>query len=97
MTTWDYRVIKQKHPTGSSYGIYEVYYDDQENIEFITKNPLTPHGETVTELENDLKYMQKALSLPVLDMDELDKLFTEKHDITEGCNNNAVSRGDPQR
>lgn len=87
MTTWNYRVIKQEHPTGTSYAIYEVYYDDEDNIEFITKDPISPHGETVNELENDLKYMQKAFSLPVLDMDELDKLFAIKH-------NNAVSRSD---
>ncbi|CAG0992594.1 hypothetical protein ANRL2_03319 [Anaerolineae bacterium] len=32
--TWNYRVIKQEHPEGTAYAIYEVYYDEQGNIPF---------------------------------------------------------------
>ncbi len=73
--TWNYRVIKQVHPTGATYEIYEVYYDEQGDIKFLTKDPINPHGETIAELENDLKHMQQALALPILDMDELSKLL----------------------
>lgn len=69
--TWNYRVIKQVHPTGTTYTIYEVYYDEQDNIQFVTENPVNPHGETIIGLKNDLKYMRKALNLPILDMDEV--------------------------
>lgn len=69
--TWNYRVIKQEHPEGTTYAIYEVYYDEQDNILFISKDPMNPHGETITELQNDLKHMRQALKKPILDMDEV--------------------------
>jgi hypothetical protein len=74
--TWDYRVIKQEHPTGTTYAIYEVYYDDEGNILYISKDPENPQGETLTELKNDLKYMRQALKRPILDMDEVLKLIS---------------------
>lgn len=75
--TWNYRVIKQERPEGMTYAIYEVYYDEQDNIQFLSKDPVSPHGETITELTNDLKYMRQALKMPILDMDELDKSFAK--------------------
>lgn len=76
--TWNYRVIKQEHPEETTtYAIYEVYYDEQDNIQFITKNPVDPHGETIEELRGNLEYMLQALNKPVLNMNELDKLFAE--------------------
>lgn len=74
---WDYRVIRQNHPTGTTYAIYEVYYDDQGNILFIGKNPENPQGETLAELTNDLKCMRQALKRPLLDMDEVLKCFRQ--------------------
>jgi hypothetical protein len=55
--------------------VYEVYYDDQGNIKLIAENPARPFGVTITELKNDLKYIRRALNLPILDMDEVLKSF----------------------
>lgn len=69
--TWNYRVIKQEHPEGTAYAIYEVYYDEQGTILFISKDPMNPCGKTITDLKNDLKHMRQALKKPILDMDEV--------------------------
>lgn len=72
--TWDYRVIVKD----GSYYIYEVYYDDDGNPGAFTEDPVSPFGESLEELKEDLKHFSDALSLPVLDYSELEKLFTGK-------------------
>lgn len=74
--TWNYRVIKRKyvHPDGSeemSYGIYEAYYTEDDEIEYITASPVSPCGNSYKELIEDLKHYQMALMKPVLDYDEI--------------------------
>lgn len=69
--TWNYRVIKQEQPEGTAFAIYEVYYDEQDNIQFISNDPQNPFGETIEELRGDLEYMLQALDKPVLDMEEV--------------------------
>ena len=72
--TWNYRVVVKD----DQYNIHEVYYDDKGKPEFFTEDPLGPSGESLEELENDLEYFSEALSLPVLNYNELEKTCTER-------------------
>ena len=70
MISWNYRVIRQKHFVNGrfeySYAIREVYYNEDESIWAISAEPMAPGGETFMELDEDLKHMREALSLPLL-------------------------------
>ena len=70
--TWGYRIVKQLHPT-ETYQAYEIHYDENDNIQYISAKPSGPYGETLEEITNDLEHMRQALSLPILDMDEVVK------------------------
>ncbi len=50
------------------FGIYEVYYTNGEPTGW-TQDRMEPHGETLDELKEDLKWFQAALTKPVLDFD----------------------------
>jgi hypothetical protein len=63
--TWNYRVLRR----GDSYGIHEVYYDDNGVPTSCTDDPVGPHGDTPDELAKDLDLMSKALAKPILDHD----------------------------
>jgi hypothetical protein len=78
--TWNYRLFKQEHPAETTYQIYEVYYDEQNNIKYISANPQGPYGETLEEFTNDLEHMRQTLDLPILDMDEVMKELGSSHD-----------------
>lgn len=90
--TWDYRVIKETRIQGddtiNTYSIYEVYYDEDNNIEFISKDPINPHGESLEELQGDLEYMIKALVKPLLDMKEVELMSEERAKRHESEDNN---------
>lgn len=67
MGWWNYRVIAR----GGEYAIYEVYYDDEGNIEAFTENSVCPMGESFDELCKDLEHYQYALKRPVLNYAKL--------------------------
>lgn len=49
------------------YGIYEVYYDDNGDIDGWTETTMEPSGESLDDLKEDMRYMCAALENPVLD------------------------------
>ncbi len=69
MSTWNYRVIEED----GVFVIHEVYYDDAGQPEYFTAEPVHPMGETLEELRGDLAYFQRALDLPVLKIEELQR------------------------
>lgn len=69
--SWNYRVVRKNARFGPVYTIHEAYYDENEETpRLITVEPMAPLGDTFKELKQDLKWMKKALSLPVIDWDE---------------------------
>jgi len=71
---WNYRVIKKDQ----QFAIYEVYYDDHGEPFAFTEEPCHPYGESPEELAEDMGYFQEALTLPVLDYEELEKQCKER-------------------
>ena len=80
MGWWNYRVIARD----GECAIYEVYYDDEGNIEAFTENPVCPMGESLDELCQDLEYYQRALKQPVLDYAELSKQVASRQPVELG-------------
>jgi hypothetical protein len=61
--------MRRKEGDSSTYGIYEVYYNDLGQPTACSENPVEPFGETFEELCNDLRYFTAAMEKPVLDYD----------------------------
>lgn len=73
--SWNHRVIRRTftHADESyedTYAIYEVHYDKNGKVEGYTSEPVSPQGETIEELEEELKLFQAALTKPVLEYEE---------------------------
>jgi len=67
-----YRVVKMDVPSGErGYVIYQVYYDEQGNVELVSTDPVSPCRDTIAELEEDLGRIRQALDLPVLEMEDV--------------------------
>jgi hypothetical protein len=91
MSCWNYRVIRKSHSDTDvvSYQIHEVYYKEDGSIDGWTKEPVEPHGETVEELREDIRYFLHAFRRPVLeekDVDHKEVLVEDNSDypINEG-------------
>lgn len=68
MSFWNYRIVQAENGT---FGIHEVYYDEQARPEFITANPVDLCDfESLTDLTNSIEYLQKALTKPVLNIED---------------------------
>ncbi len=62
--SWRYRVFRSDHEKEVSYSFHEVYTMD-DGISWTT-DEMSPRGETLEELAQDLERMRRALSEPVL-------------------------------
>lgn len=73
MSGWNYRVIRKKIERSDDYmyGIHEVWYDDNDQIDGWT-DEIAPYGESFLELKNNLNYMIKATQKPILEEKEID-------------------------
>ncbi len=68
---WDYRILKRTYSTGEiGYGIYEVFYNGKGKPWLCSEYPCGAYGDTIEELQQDLKWMLEALDQPVLDYDK---------------------------
>jgi hypothetical protein len=61
MGHWNYRVTIKD----GCYGIHEAYYEDGKPHS-ITQNEMSPHGDTLDELKDDLQKFLEALDKPIL-------------------------------
>ena len=81
---WNYRILERKNKIKNKiykfYEIYEVYYNKNNKITAISKDSISPGGENLKELENDIKYMSEAFQLPILKYDKIKfhKFLSEK-------------------
>ena len=66
---WNYRMVKT---TEGTFEIREVYYED-DVPRMMTTAAAAPYGETVEELERDVKHLLEALDHPVLNESDFDE------------------------
>jgi hypothetical protein len=75
MTGWQYKVCKlTANPeyvddTIISYGVFEVYYDENNDISHISQNPMVM-SETIEGLKLILKKMIKCCDEPIIDYND---------------------------
>lgn len=63
MGHWNYRVVEKS----GSFSVHEAFYDDGvETPHSITENEMSPYGETLEELKEDLEHYLEAFEKPVL-------------------------------
>lgn len=70
--TWNYRVLAQEYKGELTFGIHEIYYTDGVP-EMCTEDAVGVVGDTLAELTQTLKWMQKALMKPILNYADLDE------------------------
>lgn len=68
---WNYRVVRKKELTCTTFAIHEVYYDDNGHPTAVTENPIPIIGDSFEELSSDAAFHTEALILPVLDYDDI--------------------------
>ncbi|MEK7137273.1 MAG: hypothetical protein AAB853_03235 [Patescibacteria group bacterium] len=72
--TWNYHILKERQKDGSwTYGIHEVYYDEDSGapIAFTAEAELS--GDSVRDIREELEHMRLALRSKPLDMRVLRK------------------------
>lgn len=74
MSTWNNRILRKTDAAGDSvfYMVHEVFYRDDGGIEGWTVEPVTPGGETLAELREDVRHFLHACRRPVLEEQEVD-------------------------
>jgi len=68
MSHWNHRVVQ--NDKDGLLQIHEIYYNDNGEI-WLWSNPVTPSGETIDELKNDVEYFIAAFDKPVLNTRDL--------------------------
>ena len=74
VSTWNHRVMRSESDGETSYGVHEVYYDDDGSITFWTLNPVAAVGDTVDDLQEELLRMLAACAKNPLDVETGDEL-----------------------
>lgn len=70
--TWNYRVVKRADIEGEeTYGIHEVYYNDDGSIQGITAQPVGISSESEQGLKEVIGMMQEAFAKKVLAIGDL--------------------------
>lgn len=76
MNLWNYRVIRQLIGSDDDQvvwlAVYEVHYTDGVPT-LCSERPIELGGESLEELRVEMELFQKALQLPVLDMEIFEK------------------------
>lgn len=78
MSHWNHRVIKKTVRGETFYGVYEVYYNNNNEPYGCTENSVEPSGETLEELQKDILRFARAAELPVLDFEYFENLSKKK-------------------
>lgn len=62
--SWNYRIMTLDG--GKTFEIHEVYYSRDGIPNSYTENAISPVGDSITELMDDLTYMMEAFKKPIL-------------------------------
>lgn len=80
---WDYRVIHRVHGDERWFSVHEVYYNDDDKPILMTKDEVSPHGDTFEEFEDSFKAYNSALDKPVIEEEYFASLECENKDDTK--------------
>ena len=72
--SWNYRIVASRIGNDSNddiFGVREVYYDDDGEIQFVTTGRLTIGGETIDDIKQTILLIQEGLNKPVIDITSL--------------------------
>ena len=87
---WNYRVIKKRHADDSvTFQVHEVYYRDDGSIEGWTEAPVTPMGEEIAELRENIRHFSHAFRKSVLEESDADGRPTLRSDETDDTINDG--------
>ncbi len=91
MNTWNHRVVKKICPKDKSayYEIHEVFYSSNGSIDSWTEKPMSPFGESVSELREQIRYFLQAFRLPILE----EKKINGKTILHENLDDNCINPG----
>jgi hypothetical protein len=80
--TWNYRILKEHQKNGSwTYGIYEVYYDEDTGAPFAFAEEPELSGDSVQDIQEELEYMRKALKTKPINKNALRRQLQPLADI----------------
>lgn len=76
MQYWQYRVgyrtyTKSNGEKGTEYGIVEAFFNDKDELQFVTSEFQYPYGEDLDDVLNDLEFFKQAGELPTIDLDNV--------------------------
>ena len=66
---WTYRVLQTEN---GEHHIREVFYERDGTILAYSKSPVVPKGASLADLTQEIKWLQEALTLPVLTVASLE-------------------------
>lgn len=71
MSHWNHRIVKKTWHKGEedeedSYGVHEVFYDDDNKIYGYTENPIDLSTDSIDSLREYLQWCMNALDKPIL-------------------------------
>lgn len=75
--SWNYRVIKKVKRDEECYGIYEVFYNDDGEIELVSVDPAPVTGRSLQEMQDTFEKMVEAARKPILDYDQIQFVSTD--------------------
>jgi hypothetical protein len=70
--SWNYRVLRKNYNGAEYFEIHEVYYDSNGKPDSCTERAISPMGDTVEELKNEIEKIKKSFDLPVLNYEDFD-------------------------
>lgn len=109
MTYWQYRIgyrtyTKGNSEKGTEYGIVEAYFNEKDELQFVTSEFQYPYGEDLYDVLKDLVYFKQAGELPPIDLDNVkfagfsDYIFSIDDELPKDTTSNTqiTDTGDTQ-
>lgn len=80
--SWNYRVMRHFDNAGNeTYGIHEVYYTPEGKPNMYSVEAVAPYGETLAELQEEVRRFAEALEKPVLKPGDFPVDLTPENDV----------------
>jgi len=79
--SWNYRVAHRPGSPDNSYGIHEVYYDEEGRITLYSVASIAAFGDTFEECECDMSLMHDAFNTEALNLNHVDHLIRVRKEM----------------